>query len=42
VFKNFTPIRFYFSDVEEFLKIIGNQLEHLNIIDVLNTYFTFH
>jgi len=38
--KNLTLIRSRFSDVEEFLRVSGNQLICLNFVDVLSTNFT--
>ena len=38
--KNLTLIRSHFSDVEEFLKVSGNQLICLNFADVFGTIFT--
>jgi len=38
--KNLTLIRSRFSDVEEFLKVSGNQLICLNFVDVFGTNFT--
>ena len=39
--KNFTLIRSYFSDAEEFLIAVGNQLICLKLIDVLGTKLSF-